>query len=94
MGHKRAIKDFKKVKEDYLTQIGNLRNENGRLRREVKELQEALNKSPEVLAHETPQHRIGCNDCGMRGMVTPTEFKKLSKVICPVCKGNNWKIFK
>ena len=74
-------------------QLSKLRNENSKLKKDNKKLRdtiELLKKLRGKREEDKERHRIICRDCKMTGRCTDNELSNLTKVICPVCSGNNW----
>jgi len=102
MAKRRSDKDIEKVRKEYDVQVTKLRRENSDLRKALETQNKEIDSLNEKLAafvsghpaKEVPKYRIGCNDCGTIGICTETESKALTKITCPGCSGNNWKLFK
>lgn len=91
MAHKFGKKKLQDEIKELEKQLKKERTMHSLWKKRAIQAQEELEKGmPQRLASEIEDVRIGCNDCGMRGLCTEKESKCLTKIICPECNGNNW----
>ena len=93
MAAKRDKKALEKQIKGMSIRIKTLKNGNLKLKKENEELSKIVKEQVKGRAASEPEDiRIGCKDCGMVGTITKSESKALSKITCPRCGGNIWKM--